>query len=344
MTVARNQRNNGQVERVHGIIGDLLRIYPNLDWVEALPLIEFALNDSINTSTGYTPFYLAYGKEMKAIPTIGRRIGASSADLVAKMQETLEKVRKRLREVQEKMFTELNQKREGGEPLKVGQLVWLQREGIHLDGLKGMKEKLKPRWLGPYPVKEQVSDSHYEIELPPTLSRIHPRFHRERLKEYKDPKENFPSRTVAERPPANEETGEFEAEQIIDKRIRHKRVEYLVRWKGYQEQDNTWEPAEELGNCRRLIREYERVKESGGDVKKAKDSLTKTLNVDEKRKTLNVDEKRKTLNVDGKRKTLNVSEKENDNLEEKGKKGKKDDPRKKEGVEAGRYILRSRSK
>ena len=34
--------------------------------------------------------------------------------------------------------------------------------------------------------------------------------------------------------------------KIVDKRIVKKKVEYLVRWKGYSSADDTWEPASNL--------------------------------------------------------------------------------------------------
>jgi Chromo (CHRromatin Organisation MOdifier) domain len=268
MTVARNQRANGQVERIHGILADLMRLYPEMDWVDALPLIEFALNDSVNASTGFSPFYLAYGRNMKAIPTLGER-GKRTGDLVEEMQITLEEVKERLRKTQDMMFKEANTGRQEGEEFKAGDQVWLEREGINLDALKGIREGIKPRWLGPYLVRERCSDHHYELELPPTMSRIHPRFHRERLKKYRNPRERFPSRTVLERPPADEETGEFEVERILDKRKKYNRVEYLVKWLGYALQDATWEPARELTNCLEKIKDFE---ESGGDVESRGDS------------------------------------------------------------------------
>lgn len=38
----------------------------------------------------------------------------------------------------------------------------------------------------------------------------------------------------------------YEAEEIVGKRINHRRTEYLVKWKGYGAKDNTWEPAENI--------------------------------------------------------------------------------------------------
>merc|ERR1712012_1299525 len=36
---------------------------------------------------------------------------------------------------------------------------------------------------------------------------------------------------------------EYILEKIIDKRKRKRKVQYLVKWEGYDEKDNTWEPA-----------------------------------------------------------------------------------------------------
>ena len=56
---------------------------------------------------------------------------------------------------------------------------------------------------------------------------------------------------------AQEEDG-FSVEQILDKRINpNGRIRYLIKWKGYPNEDNTWEPIEGL-YCEDLIEEFER--------------------------------------------------------------------------------------
>ena len=34
----------------------------------------------------------------------------------------------------------------------------------------------------------------------------------------------------------------FEIEYIVDKRYRKDQVEYLIKWRGYPDSQNTWEP------------------------------------------------------------------------------------------------------
>jgi chromobox protein 1 len=43
---------------------------------------------------------------------------------------------------------------------------------------------------------------------------------------------------------------------ILNKRIQHGKVEYLLKWKGFDDSENSWEPVENL-DCEDLIKNYE---------------------------------------------------------------------------------------
>lgn len=52
----------------------------------------------------------------------------------------------------------------------------------------------------------------------------------------------------------------YEVEKILDDKVERKRKYYMVRWKGYGKESDTWEPKTNL-SCARLIIDYEKSKQ-----------------------------------------------------------------------------------
>jgi len=48
----------------------------------------------------------------------------------------------------------------------------------------------------------------------------------------------------------------YPVEQILKKRIRNNKVEYLLKWNGYNRSENSWEPIDNL-HCDELIKDFE---------------------------------------------------------------------------------------
>ena len=95
----------------------------------------------------------------------------------------------------------------------------------------------------------------YRLQLPPTWT-IHDVFHASLLSPYSETPAHGPNFS---RPPPDLISGEeeYEVESIKAHRYfgRNKRLQFLIRWKGYPESDNTWEPADSI-HAPDLVKEY----------------------------------------------------------------------------------------
>ena len=120
----------------------------------------------------------------------------------------------------------------------VGDLVLLSTKHLELKGVKG---KLKPRFVGPFTVQKLVGSNAAKLSLPDSM-RVHPVFNVELLKKYHG---------NLTRPEPVEVDGELEYEVsgIIAHRKLRGSYQYLVAWKGYDESEHMWLPGSALENA-----------------------------------------------------------------------------------------------
>ena len=101
-------------------------------------------------------------------------------------------------------------------------------------------KKFTHRYLGPYPVVRPVGSHAYRLKLLPSMSRIHPVFHVVKLLP-------VPSDPImgcrAKPPPPPDIIGgkeRYEVEEVINSHVYQRKLQYLVRWKGYGHEENSW--------------------------------------------------------------------------------------------------------
>jgi hypothetical protein len=121
---------------------------------------------------------------------------------------------------------------------KEGDQVWLEGRNLRIDQPAA---KLAPRRHGPFRVAQVMSPVSYRLTLP-LQWKIHPVFHIDLLSPYRETEVH--GRNYQRPPPElidNEE--EYEVENILDSRRtgRGRKLQYLIKWKGYPDADNQWE-------------------------------------------------------------------------------------------------------
>jgi hypothetical protein len=57
----------------------------------------------------------------------------------------------------------------------------------------------------------------------------------------------------------------FSVEKIVSKRVVGGKTQYLLKWKGYDSDENTWEPEENL-DCQDLLEEFNKKAKGGRDT------------------------------------------------------------------------------
>jgi len=224
-------------------------------WPDWLRTTEFAYNNKIHAATKTSPFKANYSQDSR-MGFEGRRKGKYKAagNFVEKMK-IQEEAKAMLEKVQEEMKRFANRKRGEGEEYKVGDLVLLSTKDLKWQ-MKGRRsEKLTERFVEPYKVKEIISSNAIELELPKSI-RIHPVVNMSRVRLHKPQVER--QKKILPKLVIIEGEVEFEVEKILNKRTVRRKEKFLVRWKGYMVEEDTWENRENLGNAEELVEEFER--------------------------------------------------------------------------------------
>jgi hypothetical protein len=148
------------------------------NWDQNLPWAEFSYNNSYQESLKMAPFQVLYGHRCRT-PINWIELGEKvifGLDLVEEAEATARCIQDNLKATKSRQQTYEN-KRHRPLEFKVGDLVYLRVSPMK--GMKrfGVKEKLAPRYIGPFPILEKCGSVAYKLDLPPSLAGVHDIFH-----------------------------------------------------------------------------------------------------------------------------------------------------------------------
>jgi hypothetical protein len=129
------------------------------------------------------PFKALYGRQCRA-PLNWIEPGEKAifgSDIVDEAEATVHRIQENLKAAKSRQDTYAN-KRHRPLQFEVGNHVYLKVSPVK--GVKrfGVKGKLSPRYIGPFPILEKCGKVAYKLDLPPPLAGVHDTFHVSQLK------------------------------------------------------------------------------------------------------------------------------------------------------------------
>ncbi|XP_022029993.1 uncharacterized protein LOC110930644 [Helianthus annuus] len=252
LSTAYHPQTDGQSERTIQTLLDMLRacvIDLGGNWDNHLPLVEFAYNNSYQSSIKMVPYEMLYGRKCRT-PVCWGEIGQrelAPKDVVAITNEKIDQPRARLKAAQDRQKSYADKRRHPIE-FQEGDRVFLKVspwKGIIRFRKRG---KLGPRYIGPFKIMARIGKVAYRLELPPALNGIHNTFHVSQLRRCLaddtahvslddielDDKMNYIEKPVAIK--------DSKITYLRNKAIR----QVLVQWQHRKGSDLTWESEDEM--------------------------------------------------------------------------------------------------
>ncbi|GKB87808.1 putative reverse transcriptase domain-containing protein [Tanacetum coccineum] len=186
MSTAYHPQTDGRSERTIQNLEDMLRacvIDCGKGWDRHLPLVEFSYNNSYHTSIKAAPFEALYGHKCRS-PVYWAEVGDAQLTGLEIIHETTKKIiqiKKRIQVTRDRQQSYADRRRK---PLdfEVGDKVILKVSPWKGVIRFGKREKLNPRYIGPFKILAKVGTVAFRLELPEQLSRVHSTFHVSNLK------------------------------------------------------------------------------------------------------------------------------------------------------------------
>jgi len=177
-TSSYHPEGDGQTERSNQTLEQYLRIYCNYqqdNWVDLLPLAEFAYNNAPSATTGVSPFFAnkGYHPNISVYPERDMT-SAWARDYTVDLELLHQYLREEMANAQLRYQGPADAKRTPAPDFKVGEQVYVKAK--YFRSTRPSK-KLSEKNLGPYTIIAQVGSLSFTLHLPDSMRAVHPIFH-----------------------------------------------------------------------------------------------------------------------------------------------------------------------
>lgn len=253
---AYNPRCDGKVERTFGIITPVMSKLmegATIYWPLFLPLVQLYINRRISSLTNSTPFSLLFNREAVlpgefphspdvTSPPFSQESLQEWQDFQAKVRDIIfPSLNERVRQRKEEMIKAVDKKHQilDKEAIKAGSAVSLLNPSIllgnplpkHAEKYQGVYTVVRVDRNGNLLLKDRAGQA-MKRHVPP------------------DQVKSLPNQSLDQ-----ESKDTYEVERVLKHKGEPGHFEYYVKWKGYGENHNTWEPAQHFHSTE-CIREY----------------------------------------------------------------------------------------
>ena len=163
-------QTNGMLERFHATLKAMLRktAEERREWDVFLPYVCFAFRDSVHSSTGFSPFQLLLGRDVRGpLSLLYEQLTEKTAGSVT-VTEYVEKLKARLRDAWQ-LAAEHDQEAKKASKCyhdKKARVRQFTTGDQVLVMTPSLTEKLQDQWSGPYVVEEMLNDTTYRVVTP----------------------------------------------------------------------------------------------------------------------------------------------------------------------------------
>jgi len=213
-------------------------------------------------------------------------------EFTERMKSATEEAKSTICKAQKDMAQYYNRRRSLAPVFKPGDQVYLDASDIKTTR---PSLKLSHRRLGPFEVERQVGLSAYRLKLPHGMRLLHPVFNVVKLSAA--PEDPIPGRKPQTPPPPIVVDGEpeWEVEEILDSRWHRRRFQFLIKWKGFGREHNSWEVASNVKTPDLVAEYYQKHPAAPRHIRRADfDTLFKSGTIASRRNNL-----RRRVNVRG---------------------------------------------